>query len=379
MAVGIANPFKPTAGARPPLLIGRKDLVDSFSEGLDDGPGAPGRLTIFTGARGVGKTVMLSEVGEEARARGWLALDETATPGLLSRMHEAVRSAQHELDTSSRPRWRVTGVSIAPVGGVTLQPPADASHEGPLRQDLERLLTVLAAHDTGLVITVDEVHRGAIDSLRGLAAMYQHLVRDGREVALVLAGLPSAVSDLLNDDVLTFLRRADQHVLADVDLDLVRRALRDTINESGRTIADEALDAATEATGGYPFMVQLVGYHTWRKAHRGHIDAAAAADGIQAARVRLGNTVHAASLATLSDVDRTFLLAMAQDDGPSRTADVAARLNRKPSYASVYRSRLMAAGIIKRAGHGNVDFAVPYLREYLRDHAATYAMDEQER
>ena len=59
----VANPYKPTAGAAPPLLIGRQRMVDAFVEGLDDGPGAPGRLSLCTGPRGVGKTVMLSELG----------------------------------------------------------------------------------------------------------------------------------------------------------------------------------------------------------------------------------------------------------------------------------------------------------------------------
>ena len=42
---------------------------------------------------------------------------------------------------------------------------------------------------------------------------------------------------------------------------------------------------------------------------------------------------------------------------------------------SVYRNRLLAAGIIKTAGYGKVDFAAPYLREYLREHAAHLVME----
>jgi predicted AAA+ superfamily ATPase len=37
-----------------------------FEEGLDDGSGAPALLTIFTGPRGVGKTVMLSQAEDIA-------------------------------------------------------------------------------------------------------------------------------------------------------------------------------------------------------------------------------------------------------------------------------------------------------------------------
>jgi hypothetical protein len=39
-------------------------------------------------------------------------------------------------------------------------------------------------------------------------------------------------------------------------------------------------------------------------------------------------------------------------------------------YASVYRVRLIEAELIEPAGHGYIDFAVPYLRDYLREHAA---------
>ena len=38
------NPFKPTAGKRPPMLIGRESVIEDFEEGLDNGAGAPGRL-----------------------------------------------------------------------------------------------------------------------------------------------------------------------------------------------------------------------------------------------------------------------------------------------------------------------------------------------
>jgi len=79
------NPFKPTAGATPPLLVGRSDAMEEFSESLADGPGAPGRLTIFTGARGVGKTVMLTEVADRTGVVGGLiggCLSGAATNGL---------------------------------------------------------------------------------------------------------------------------------------------------------------------------------------------------------------------------------------------------------------------------------------------------------
>ena len=49
------NPFKPTAGKMPPILIGRQQILDDFKEALENGAGAPGRIMLITGQRGYGK------------------------------------------------------------------------------------------------------------------------------------------------------------------------------------------------------------------------------------------------------------------------------------------------------------------------------------
>lgn len=82
----MANPFKPTAGAAPLLLVDRNRVIEEFLESLDDGPGAPGFLEFITGTRGVGKTVMLTALGDLARERGWVIVGETAREGLMDRL-----------------------------------------------------------------------------------------------------------------------------------------------------------------------------------------------------------------------------------------------------------------------------------------------------
>lgn len=72
----------------------------------------------------------------------------------------------------------------------------------------------------------------------------------------------------------------------------------------------------------------------------------------------------------LSDVDQSYLLAMAEDGGPSSTARIAERLGVSPVYGGQYRLRLLAAGVIETTRRGYVDFAVPMFREFLRDSPA---------
>lgn len=365
------NPFKPTAGAMPPLLVGRATALESFDEGLDDGPGSPGLLTIFTGARGVGRTVMLSAAEDLARARGWVTISDTATPGLMSRLGTAMNRHLEELGDGPT-RSRVTAISVAG-WGVTRQLPPEKQVEW--REIATALLNILAGHETGLVITVDEIHAVDREDLTQLAAAIQHLIREDQPIALLMAGIPKAVSDLLDEDVSTFLRRADRVDLHDVPIADVRDALQQTFESTGVAIGAEQLDRAAAATGGYPFLIQLVGYHTWRLANRQPgraVTDAVLTEALDAARRRLGSTVLAPAVSRLSDVDKTFLLMMADDDeGPSRMADIAARLGESNQYAGVYRRRLIDAAMIQAAGLGRVDFTVPYMREWLREHAAS--------
>lgn len=365
-----ANPFKPSFGSTPPVLIGRGQELEDFAMGLEEGPGSPNRATIFTGARGMGKTVMLSEVSEQASRNGWIAVDVTAAPGMLDELADMLTARSQEL-LPKRGR-QITSVSAGGFGlGLA---PSDRESVG-WRQYMTSLITALNDRGTGVLMTIDEVHSG-IEELRRLAATYQHFVREDLNVAIAMAGLPSAVSALLNDDVLTFLRRAHRAILEDVPLNSVAAALLETITQNGRSISLPALERAASATLGYPFLVQLVGFHIWRqRPDSTEISQHDVNTGIQGARRRLGTTVHEASLADLSAVDRTFLIAMAQDTGPSKLGAIASRMGVGPNYASQYRGRLIDAGIIEPAGHGHVTFTVPYLREYLQEHAASMGLD----
>ncbi len=366
------NPFTPSFGVSPPLLVGRAGLIEEFGEGLDDGPGAPGRATLFTGPRGMGKTVMLNATEHEARRRGWLVISESATKGLLDRMvTEHLPGLLRQVDPRTTGR-RATAASVGGLGSVGWEHTDAHPVASGLRNQINRLTDLLTANETGLLITVDELHRGRLDDLTEICSVIQHSFREERQVAFAGAGLPAAVRDLLNEDPLTFLIRADRHVLGAVSLRDVADALRLPIETSGRTITNGALARAASSTAGYPFLIQLVGYHLWRQHPSAVSISRSDADaGMAAAARRIGSLVYEPALKDTSAVDRSFLVAMALDDGPSRMADIAERLGTDGNYAGQYRIRLLQHELIHSPWRGFVDFSLPYLREYLRDHAAS--------
>ena len=368
----VPNPFRPSFGVSPPLLVGRDDLIDEFAEALEDGPGSAARATIYTGTRGSGKTVMLNAVEDRAREHGWVVISDTASPGFVDRIvRQHLPGLLRDFDPKAV-RRRLTGITGPLSSGGATWSVVEAHLVGVgLRNQVTLLTDLLAEKGTGLLITLDEIHRKQIGELRELATTVQHAFREERELAFVGAGLASAVSDVVNDDVLTFLRRAERHHLGSVGREDVARAIREPVEANGRRLADDVLAEMVEGTRGYPFLIQLVGSRVWRRhPSEPEISMDDARLGVSDALRRLGSLVHEPALADASDIDKSFLLAMAKDDGPSKMADIQRRLDVDVNYASQYRLRLIAAELIESVRRGYVDFALPYLREYLRSHAA---------
>lgn len=363
------NPFKPTAGKRPPVLIGRDAVIEDFAEGLDNGAGAPGRLMLLTGNRGCGKTVLLRELQRVAADRGWVVISDTASLGLCDRLADALRSGKP----------RVTSMEVGPSFGRMSIEAARAKGETLRGLVNDRLRSV--GPGNGILIAIDEAQSASIEELATLAVLYQQILgdqdatglpdEDQRGLALVFAGLPSMVDDLLEEKSVTFLRRAQQRTLGMVPLAEVRDAYRDTVEASGLNIAGDVAEYAAGKSMGHPYMVQLVGYYMWRAAKRrgsGNVTLGDVELGYRDAETEFFEAVDAPLYYGLRSPQRLFIEAMARDeDGPSQMAEIIKRCDRTQSWASKYRASLIRERVIEPAGYGLVRFSVPMLGEYIRE------------
>src|SRR5271157_971200 len=70
------NPYTPGAGRKPRTLAGRDEELEAFVSLVERlGAGAYERSLIYTGLRGVGKTVLLMEFDILASEAGWATSD----------------------------------------------------------------------------------------------------------------------------------------------------------------------------------------------------------------------------------------------------------------------------------------------------------------
>ena len=359
------NPFSPTFGSTPPLLAGRDQVLGRFSDAMDTGPTHPDYTLLVTGDRGTGKTALLNVLEAQAADRGWMFITAAASaePVSVRIMSEAQRYlAQMK---GGRGSTRVSSVSMMGIG-VSLDPaPQGIDPASGLLAVLEDLGELLADRGGGLLITVDELHDVDRDDVRNVASAVQIVTRRRqRPMAFAAAALPLVEDTHLADPNMTFLQRCSRARLGLLDAVETRRALRQPIVDRGSAIGDDALAEAASLTLGYPYMIQLVGFHSWEM--RDNPDAP-----ISLANVRAGAVVAETAMVDqiagpiwnrLSPMDRRFLAAMLADEPDSSMADIAARLQRSVQYARTYRRRLIAAGAISTTAKGRVRFRHHALR-----------------
>ncbi len=366
------SPFTPTFGSTPPALVGRQQEVNGFAYALDTGAGSKGRATFVTGQRGVGKSVMLNVYRDIAASRGWASVHTTASKGFARQLTDArLPEVLEQLDTAHLTTSKTVGANLSVLGvggGFTNRTESTNTLVPDFRHQLMRILDILDKTETGLLITLDEVHRSQLGELQEITDAISYAFAQEAPVAFVAAGLPETINGLVNDDVSTYLRRAERVTLENLTPEDTRVALEAPIRSAGGQISEAALDLAVEGTGNYPYLVQLVGDEAWRAAGEGDIRESHVHAALGTAEQSMFRQIHEPMIESLSEREREYLTAMTADEGRSSTGDIARRMTIDAKHASVYRDRLLNDGVIDTAGRGYVTFAVPYTDSYLRTH-----------
>lgn len=368
------NPFHPTFGRSPAVIGGRDVELDSFQLALAEGPGNPWRTALISGSRGIGKTVLLNEFEAVAQQLGWIVLRAHIGAEMIAELTSVTipRALAHIDSAPATATHRITGVSVAGIGGITtsINDSADAPGKNLLSQ-LQDLSALLAPYESGILLTLDEVQSATPEQLSEIAHAIQDLNRDDADIAFVAAGLPSGIEDLLQLDSTTFLRRAERVSLGRLDSDTTQDIFQKTAELGLRRMDEDAAVHAADMSHGYPYLIQTIGSVAWAKARLDNSDTItirhveeAGAESIR----RIGRQVHAPSLRNVPPKQIEFLIAMAAlapDGAPVATKDIASRMGRQLSGVSQLRHDLIYRELITPVTTGQVEFTLPYLADHL--------------
>ena len=356
------NPYNPSFGMRPERFLGREMIINEIESAFDNF-NSPWRSTILTGVRGSGKTAILSDLQIRFRDRGTIVVLATTMEGFLDDIlgqiyRQLPKSLMSKLPKISKIN---TGLGASFEMGSGENIPAFTTT---FRYQITTLLEESKAKEKPIVILIDEVQKHSSE-MRTFVSTYQQLLMEDYKIILVMAGLPNAIRDILNDDILTFFRRSKQVVLDVVDYSLVKHDYQEAFINNYDNICESIVDEMACATKGYPYLIQLIGYYMWEFLKTTEDARKAYEDSMVYIKSALFTNVHQLIYSELSKTDKNFILAMSEDEEISKTSDISLRMEKDKGFTSRYRDRLIATGVIKTVGHGELIFAIPYMREFL--------------
>lgn len=357
------NPFNPAFGAKPERFLGRNQIKIQLINALDN-PNSPYRSSLITGIRGSGKTTLLNDAGQDIKQRNKvitvsISPTEDFLRTLLSLVYMRLpMNVQTELD-------KIAGFSVGGLGvtvGVTKG--ASPEYTNNFRYQMENSLRILQKHGYKLVILFDEIQKVTIE-LRTFIASYQMFLQEGYPIWLFMAGLPHAVADTLNDEILSFLRRAKRITLPTIPVEMVYLDYRRAFNN----LDDKIVQVAANYTQGFPYLIQLVGYYLWDALEESGVNAEETLEEAKLqAKLIFKQDVLGAAYQDCSEVDQQFLLSLASfeiDEIAVTDANKKFGVGKSDGYFGRYRDRLLKTGLIKKPNYGYLAFNMPFLREFL--------------
>ena len=191
------NPFRLDFGAKPNLYVSRtheqSKIIDTFTA---EEPST--HIFMRIGARGTGKTVLMTAVSQELRGLDhWLHLDLNTEDDMMIPLAAGI--AQHL--KGKNPKLAI-GLSVK---GLSISVEKKEEVYRDIRLDLDRMLKELKEEKKRLLITIDEVSNSK--QMREFTNYFQHCLREELPVFVIMTGLYKNVRALQNNRSQTFLRR----------------------------------------------------------------------------------------------------------------------------------------------------------------------------
>ncbi len=383
----ITNPFAPGAGTPPPELAGRDDLLNTIHIATERiRRGYPAKSILMVGLRGVGKTVLLDRMRDNAEEAGMQTIrieapENRSLPALLapqlrlsllqlSRNEKAKDLAQRALrglaGFAKSLKVKYDDIEV----GFDFDPEPGLADNGDLEHDLQALFEVtgIAAKcaETALILFIDELQYVEEEELEALIMALHRVSQRKLPVMLVGAGLPQLRGRM--GRAKSYAERLfDFPEIGPLNEDDAKQAIIKPTAAQNVAVEEDALERIVKETEGYPYFIQEWGKHSWDAAEASPITLHDVEIVSTEAIAALDESFFRVRFDRLTPLEKRYLRAMAElGTGPHRSGDIADLLGRTVSSFGPTRAQLIYKGMIWSPNHGDTAFTVPLFDGFMR-------------
>ncbi|MDH6241200.1 hypothetical protein M2125_001007 [Polynucleobacter sphagniphilus] len=381
------NPFSPGAGTAPPELAGREKIIEDVSIALHRiRSGNSAKSVLMVGLRGVGKTVLLNRLKNDAEAEGIVCVqfESPENRNLPAMLVPSLRAALLKLDRMAGAKdlvakaVKVLGsfISAAKVKyegmefGFDLGKEEGVADTGDLDYDLSELLQSVgaAAQDkkTAVVIFIDELQYVPEAELAALISALHACAQKRLPVAMVGAGLPQLVGNV--GRAKSYAERLfDFPVIGALPDEAATEALQRPVELHQVAFEEDAIAEILKQTQGYPYFLQEWGSMCWSVAATQVITREDAVTATDLAILQLDASFFRVRFDRCTPMEKNYLRAMAEINMPApRSGDIAAAMKKEVNQLGPLRKSLISKGMIYSPAHGDTAFTVPLFADYMK-------------
>lgn len=381
------NPYAPGAGTIPPQLAGRDEIINKADIALERCKnGLSFRGLLLVGLRGVGKTVLLTKITQEAESKAFtvVSLETPEGRSLPALLIPALRSALLRLD-----RMKASGdlakKALRTLGGflgamkvkyedvefsLDLGEETGTADSGDLEQDLTDLLLAVGAaakeKKTALVLAIDEIQYLPEEQFAALIMALHKCTQRQMPVILLGAGLPQLVAQA--GEAKSYAERLFEYPeIGPLDSQAARKAIVNPAKALEVEYEEKAILHVLDQTKGYPYFLQEWGKHCWQAAESSPIRLADAKFATQTAVTELDSSFFRVRFDRLTPSEKKYLRAMAElGPGTHRSGDISNFLKKEVQAVAPVRASLIKKGMIYSPSHGDNAFTVPLFDEFMK-------------
>ena len=387
-------PFTPSFGEKPPMIVGRSQIIGQYSRALCEDMKNM-KQPLIVGAIATGKTVLLTQLVNQTSecvhsVKEYLPAQKDMYDLLMSDLDIKRRNNIHSADLSSLDEIDDEDREI--------KDKINEQHENNEYFDIDLATAIYScccyrfvradnvfgdSGDSGdskikisdrLVIAIDDMNPAYIDDIRKIATTVQSLTEIGVNVILIGAGTPENISKIKNDTSATFIDKMDRIDIGNLPIKAAAESIEAVCDGFGIEIDRQVSMAIAKASDGEPFIMQLFAYNACLMAIRRdsshiHITMDDCYDGFEDGLSTIVSKIVKPTLKTLTAKETEFMKAMSSlyPTSKVKVEDIIKSTGKTKQYINIYKNRLIDKHIIQGDGKGYIKCVIPYMTMYLSD------------